>query len=213
MRYLFILSFSLLVISASAQRFPSEFWYPGEATLTSEEKVSGKIKYDLEIESIQIIVNDKVETYSANQLLYFSIKPENRPDRVFYSLPFRNETGYVRPQFFELVQHGNTTLLAREYVETRIQGSNARMVRTSRLNPFLDPMAPGMTTRAFLAYRVFIAKPSGKIIELGNSKKEVVSAFGDNQSDLKKYIKQEKLNMERLSDLAMLVTYYNRLTS
>ena len=57
-------------------------------------------------------------------------------------------------------------------------------------NPMWDTMP---VTREFLAYRLFIVNQKGVITELGGKKKDVINAFDSNQSDLKKYIKQEKL--------------------
>ena len=211
MRYLICSVFFLTFFSATAQRFPSEQWHVGKAVLSSGETVSGNIKYNLDI---QVEVEGRIVTYSANQVNYFSIKPQNdRPLRTFYSLPFRNETGYARPQFFELIKEGKVSLLAREYIGSQIQNTNTGLIRSVRFDPFFDPVLGNSVTRFYLAYNLFIVNPKGQITELGNSRKEVINAFDGNHSDLKKYIKQEKLKMERIADISMLVEYYNKITS
>ena len=212
---LFLLSFS---ITSWAQRFPSDEWYQGETTLSSGEEVKGQIKYDLELETIQVELNGKINTYNASQVVFFSIKPnEERPNRLFYSLPFRNETGYARPKFFEVITQGEVSLIAREYIARQTQSTQGRpWIGATRFDPMFnpDPLWNNMpVTREFLAYKLFIVNPKGDIRELGNSKKEVLRAFDGYQSDLKKYIKQEKLNMESIADISMLVRYYNKLTS
>ena len=79
--FIFFISISTLTF---AQMFPSEEWYVGEATLSSGEEVKGQIKYDLEIEAIQVETNGRINTYNASQVVFFSIKPnEERPNRLF----------------------------------------------------------------------------------------------------------------------------------
>lgn len=201
-----------------AQRFPSEQWYAGEATLSNGEEIKGQIKYDLTLETIQVEISGKINTYNASQVVFFSIKPnKERPDRLFYSLPFRNETGYARPKFFEIVTQGKVSLIAREYIATRTEGMQGRpWIGATRYDPLFNPDPRFNTTpirREFLAFKLFIVNPKGDIKELGNTKKEVLRAFDDYQSDLKKYIKQEKLKVESIADVSMLVRYYNKITS
>ena len=213
--FIFFISISTLTF---AQMFPSEEWYVGEATLSSGEEVKGQIKYDLEIEAIQVETNGRINTYNASQVVFFSIKPnEERPNRLFYSLPYRNETGYARPQFFEIITQGKVSLIAREYIATRSQNVQGRpWIGATRFDPMWNPnpMWDTMTvTREFLAFRLYIVNQKGIITELGSSKKDVINAFDNNQGDLKKYIKQEKLKMESIADVSMLVQYYNRISS
>lgn len=218
MKYLILFFLISLSITTWAQRFPSEEWYVGEATLSNGEEVTGQIKYDLELEAIQVEINGKLNTYNASQVVFFSIKPnEQRPKRLFYSLPFRNETGYARPKFFEVITQGEVSLIAREYIATRTQGVQRRpWIGATRYDPLFNPDPRWNTTptvREFLAYKLFIVTPEGKITELGDSKKEVIRAFDRNHNDLKKYIKQEKLRMESIADVSMLVQYYNKISS
>ena len=74
-----ILSLILLVVSISlaAQEFPSENWYVGRVTLTNGVEKEGVIKYDLESNSIQLSVDNKIETYHASQFYTFTILMKN----------------------------------------------------------------------------------------------------------------------------------------
>ena len=74
MRFVVIILAILLFSSRIyAQEYPSEMVHNGKVVLLSEEVIEGKIKYDLENDIIQVVVNGTVQTYSARKILYFTI--------------------------------------------------------------------------------------------------------------------------------------------
>ena len=60
---------------------------------------------------------------------------------------------------------------------------------------------------------LFLVDSDGRITPLSSKRNDVVAALGDHQKDIKKYIKEKKIKMDRVPDMADLVAYYNNLTS
>lgn len=217
MRY--IIGGLLLVLfcgNLSAQRlrfqFPSEMWHLGELTLKDGNKLEGAIKYDLQADAIQLNVNERIQTFAANQLEKFRIFQEDIGQyRTFYSIPYMNENGYKRPKLFELVFEGNTSLLAREFISIT--------TRTSR-NPYFrgstrfDPYGGARSTKVrFLDHNLYLVNQDGKISLLGSSRKDVIYSFEGKHSELRRFIKKERLKMDKIEDVASLVQHYNQLSS
>lgn len=212
MRTLSIVIFLLSVFTLSAQDFPSENWYVGNVTLTSGEQKEGVIKYDLESNSIQINIDNKIETYHASQFITFTIlmkKEELR--RSFYVLPYANVAGYKRPTIFELIHEGQTSLVAREYIATRNMNAGSNFYN-SRFGGFNDPYNRTFRQR-YLAFRLFLVDNQGAVTPLSAKRNDVIAALGDHQKELKRFIKDNKLKMDRVPDMADLIAYYNNLTS
>jgi len=209
-KYLLILLILVCVLPAAAQSFPQENWYVGSVTLSNGEQKEGTIKYDLETNSIQLQWNNKIETYHASQFITFSIYLEEEElYRNFYVLPLANTSGYKRPTIFELILEGEISLLAREYIATRNNAANNSFYG-SRFGAFNNPFPTTFTTQ-YLAFKLYLVDKKANITELNNNRKEVIAAFGDHQKELKKYIKEENIKMDRVADVAQLVNYFNQL--
>lgn len=208
----FIVSFSLFLIFQGgmlAQRFPSEFWHKGQVVLLDQNIRKGELKYDLIRETVQIRSGDKTETYDASQVMAFSFIQSNiNALRTFYSLQYETKAGYERPTFFEVFVEGKMTLFGREYEVTSSLDSNPG--RSSRFNsPLYNPFASFGTSASYLAFKLYFADSKGRIRESSNRTRDILNYFDDKQSELKKYIKKERLRLDDLADVAKLVRYYN----
>mgnify|MGYP005814704359 CR=1 FL=1 len=187
----------------------------GSVTLNNGSVLNGKIKYDLDADVILLIENgsSKVSTLSANQFQSFFIdSASGKGVRKFYAVPVVNQTGYRRPMIFELIQEGEKSLIAREYIARRTRTTSRSSFRMSIYDPFYDPFNTTYSFR-YLAYNLWLIDENAELSEIGNSRNEVLRAFGDHLTELKKYIKKEKLRMDKLEDLTKLVIYYNELNS
>lgn len=218
-----ILAFGALELGA--QNFPSDQWYVGEIRLSNNTYLKGKIKYDLEHDVVQLEQSGTVKTFSPKQVTSFRLKLAPRKlrgkiaqaqvtDRYFFSLPFTNNAGYKRPRFFEVVVEGKATLLAREYVTTVTNNAGNRQ----RLGRARDPRFGGLNarqpvaqTRRVLAHKMFLASLDGSIKELPNKRKDLLFMFRDHQSDMKTFMKEERLRMDQLYDVARFFIHYNTL--
>ena len=58
---------------------------------------------------------------------------------------------------------------------------------------------------------VFIKFKNNSIVEAPRNKKKFYAMFGDNSSKIKKFIKKNKLNIKKISDLTKIVAYLNTL--
>lgn len=202
------------VFQVEAQDFPSEQWHPGAVQLNNDTYVVGDVKYDLEHDAVQVQVNGKTKTYSSQQVASFKIRPKlQRKFRHFFTLPHVNKTGYKSPRFFEVVIEGTTTLLAREYVTTVSARNNT--LRQNRRIGLNDPTNRnlGGYTRTILAHRLYIVNLDGKIHELTGRKKDLFVVLKGHNDDLKKFIKNERIRLDRVNDMARLVGHYNSIST
>ena len=87
--------FVFLSLSVISQEFPSELLHEGKVTLVNGDTLEGKIKYDLENDLIQIVVNNTIQTFSARKIAFFSIYDASVDMfRTFYSIPYEIQPNY-----------------------------------------------------------------------------------------------------------------------
>lgn len=216
MKYkLLLLCWFLAISSISAQEFPQNEFHQGEIVLNDGSTQSGMIKYDLDADVIffQTSQNSAFLTYNVNQFSTFRILPfRAEKPRTFFTLPFRNPSGYKRPKIFEAIYDDKVSLVGREYIVVKSRPISSGFYRRSMYDPFFDPNERLFTIR-YLAYNLYIVDEDGEVILLGKRRKDVLGAFKSHKSELKKYMKKEKLRMDKLEDITQLVKYYNELLS
>lgn len=198
-----------------SQQFPGDQWHQGEAVLKDQTVVSGMINYDLEREVIMVNVGERTETYSAHLVMKFTIIQEGDERlRRFFSLPYVSQNGYKTiPRFFEVMIEGKMTLLAREYIDQITSGANQSRYSRNNWNNNIGMNNPNnqMFTRRFLSYNMFFLDHNGKLTEHTGRKKDIYSVLREETHQLKKYVKTNRLKMDRLVDVAKLVAHYNTL--
>tara|TARA_A100000171_G_scaffold47928_1_gene54670 strand:- start:8685 stop:9323 length:639 start_codon:yes stop_codon:yes gene_type:complete len=203
--FLFVL-FSFIVFGANAQVFPSELWHDGQVTLTDNSIKQGSVKYDLDRQTLQLKIGQRTETYDASQVASFSFLQESiNLRRTFYSLPYAIQNNYKRPVFFEVVIAGKMTLLVREYVVIRNNNTPSSFNSRYRYRDYSN----FNTSRSYLAYKMFFVKEDGVIRESSGKRNDILYEFGAARSELKKYVKKEKLKLDQIEDVAKLVLHYN----
>jgi hypothetical protein len=201
MRFSFaFLSTVLLLLSAAvhAQNWPFEYWHEGKLVLEKGDTLKGLIKYDLQQDLVQYTVEDKKgEVYTARKVLFFEIFDETvHKYRQFFALPYSNTSGYKTPMFFELLQDGKLTLLAREALEYKTYSS---------------PYNIGSASRLVLVYKYFFLKENGDIEEFHGNRNDLLSLMGKNGKQVQKYIKANRLKIDDKEDFTKVVGYYNSL--
>src|SRR5262245_33802181 len=106
--------------SVGAQDWPFELWHDGKIVLLEGDTLKGPIKYDLNQDVLQLNLKTKIEAYSARKVLFFEIFDITvHRYRQFFALPYTSPAGYRAPVFFELLEEGKLTLLAREALESK----------------------------------------------------------------------------------------------
>lgn len=196
-----------MAFGVNAQTFPSELWHDGEIRLTDGSVKTGNIKYDLDRQTVQLQIGERTQAYDASQVISFSFLQESiKARRTFYALPYAIQNNYKRPVFFEVVVAGKMTLLAREYVVIRNSPTTSSFNNRNRYSNYPN----FRESRSYLAHKMFFAKEDGVIRESSGKTNDVLNQFGNARSELKKYVKKERLKLDRLQDVAKLVQYFNQ---
>jgi len=207
-KYFYITLLSIFTMQlVQAQEFPSQVWHEGRLFLTNGEVLNGPLKYDLETNTVQR-KGSTIETFNATLIEYFEIFDEYYGGlRSFYSLPYAVNTDYEVPIFFELLVDGNNmTLLCREYitVENRMHGMG---MGGMYMNPMWGGPMMGMNKLAFNFYFL----QDGKIQKYSQKRKDLLNMMDDKSSEVKLFIRKNRLQHDRRGDLLRITSYYNKL--
>jgi hypothetical protein len=196
--FLSVLLSAQVVTVAHAQQWPFELWHDGKIVLESGDTLRGQIKYDLQQDLVQFNIPNKVaEAYSARKVLFFEIFDNTvRRYRQFFSLPYATNTDYKAPIFFELIEEGNLTLLAREALEYRT---------------YSNPYFIGSYSRLVLVNKYFFLNTRGDIESFSGQKNELLQRMGNQSDKVEKFIRTNRLRVDEKYDLARIIAYYNSL--
>ncbi len=186
-------------VAVHAQRhFPSELWHDGRLVLVDGDTLKGLVKYDLEQNVVQYVVNHKqAEIYSARKVLFFEIFDETvHKYRKFFALPYTNISNYKAPIFFELLEEGKMTLLSRELLEYKTYNNSFYV---------------GSYSRLVQTYYYYLMKEDGTIEDFRGNKNDLIALMGNKGKQVEKYIRANRLNFDDKYDVAEIVKYYNSL--
>lgn len=188
----------------SNAQLPPDAWHDGFVLLNDNDTIFGNLKYNFQSNLVQVAVNNKVQTFSAQSIQMFSINDGiSKRIREFYTVPYNLKGAYKTPIFFELLQEGEyLTLFAREVMVTDNM-------------PYYGNYyyAPGgnMFRRERLDYEFYFLKNDGKIIHYNKKKRELYYIMNDKSSEVKKYLKKNKARHDRASGLVRVTAFYNQL--
>lgn len=184
----------------TAQRFSSEVWHNGEIVLLDGDTLTGRVMYNMESQIVQFSNNNEtIQTYSPRKLLSFDLYDEILGSyRVFYVLPFEADGHNTTPYIFEVLFMGERiSLLRTEKVETVV-----------RSTPYIYG---GSYSTIEQVYTYFFVKPGGEIKAFDGKKSSLLRIMGDRSSQIRQYIKDNNMNLDRVSDLMKICSYYNSL--
>lgn len=198
MKGIWVIGLLIIFSGAQAQRFPFEFWHEGRLVLEEGDTIRGNIKYDLQNDLLQLEKDGKLESLTARKVVFFEIFDKSiKKYRQFYSLPYNTSGQYRAPVFFELLAEGKMTLLSRESIEYRSSPSSFYYY--------------GSTTRLVLVNKYFLLKDNGAIEAFTGNRNDLTYLMGNYGDTVEKYIKSNKLSIEKKYDFAQIVGYYNSL--
>lgn len=183
--------------SVKAQNnWPFELWHDGRIVLVSGDTLKGNVKYDLQQDLVQYdFSGTRTEVFTARKVLFFEIFDRTvNKYRIFFALPFHATTAYKTTMFFELLEEGKLTLLAREALEQRT---------------FSSPYYFGSYTRVVLVNKYFFLEENGDIVEFSGNRNDLLNKMGRKSGDVEKYIKSNRLKFDEKYDLAQIIAYYN----
>ena len=196
MKYLLSVLVGLFVHICAGQ-FSSEVWHDGFLVTSKNDTLRGKIKYDMESNSVQFYNDQFVRTFSSFQLVYFNIFDEVLDSyRQFYSIPYRLQTDYETPIIFELLYEGKLSLLSREIVVQEAVPAGAGVYT-------------GSIVRDRLSQAFFFVDKKGKLTNYNGKKSALFSIMQDKSSKVKSFIKQNKLRANTTRDLVRITAFYN----
>lgn len=189
----------LSVGAAQAQYFPSEYWHDGWLVSDENDTLRGEIKYDLPNDIVQVRYRDRINTFSSRKIVYLEFYDKTTENyRQFYSLPYAVNYDYKVPMLFELLYEGELSLLTREAV---IQ-ETVPAVQSYSLSGYNQ-------TRQRLDYSFYFLDKKGNIRLYNGKKPELQDAMRDRWSEVKSFMKKNRLSPDKIRDLVRIVAFYN----
>ncbi|MEM6524606.1 MAG: hypothetical protein AAGF85_04120 [Bacteroidota bacterium] len=200
MRFL-ITIYLLLPFTLTAQTFPNEIWHEGKAVRIEGDTLAGWIKYDMDKDIVQhtYAKNGTITTITPRSLVFFEIFDQLANQyRQFYVLPYNIRGNYRAPIIFELVYEGKKlTLLSREKLEYQVTSY-----------PYA---VSGTFNRLVLVFTYYFLTPDGRIEKFSGNRKDLLWKTKKKSAQMKKFVKTNRLKLERRGDLVKAVSYYNSL--
>jgi len=198
-RLVFIVCLALLAApEVTGQNFPSEYWHSGKIILLNSDTLKGEVKYNMTTDVVQFQAGEKVLTFTSQKVLYFEIFDVTvEYFRRFITLPFNIRPNYKVPRIFELLMEGEISLLAREQI----------IEQTNTNNLYFNPYST--FTSQQLQYTYYFVDRKGKVTEYTMKKRDLLSTLRKKEPQIRKFINQNKLKVDRKADLIRIITYYN----
>ena len=195
--YLIICLF-LTQLRAHSQQFSSEVFHQGFLVTAHKDTLNGKLKYDLEVNIVTIIHQGKTKSFSSNNVFYFEIFDQILNNyRQFYSIPHHVNIDYKIPVFFEVVYEGRLSLLRRERIIIQMVNTTAAYWGGA-----------GVRQRT-IHYNYFFLDENGTITFFTGRKKDLIRFMRDKQNQVTHFIKQNKLDTNKMGDLIRITAFYN----
>ncbi|MEQ9467348.1 MAG: hypothetical protein RLN88_08040 [Ekhidna sp.] len=198
MRYSLTIMLVCLGLGLHAQQFSSEVFHEGFLVTTDKDTIKGSLKYDLDANTLIVFNKGKTITFSSHKVFYFEIFDSILDNyRQFYSIPYTVNINYKIPVFFELVYEDKLSLLAREHIVSQTVNSSSAY------------WGGGNTTRLIIKYSFYFLDSEGKITYFSGKKKELLEFMRKKQSDVKKFMKDNKLDPDEMADLVRITAFFN----
>ena len=200
--FLYLILLLLVPLQGTGQSFPSQVWHEGRLVLQNQDTVYGELKYNMESNVVQVKLNRRMKTFSAQQILFFEfLDKTNNKFRQIYALPYDLVGNYKAPVFFEVIYENTLTLLAREAI----------VQETSNRYNYYYRGFDRSNTRTVLDYEYYFLGPQGDIERFNEKKNDLLNFFGNQNQTVEQYMKENKLNVGNRSDLVKIIAYYNSL--
>jgi len=170
-----------------------EDFKPGEIYTIDNILYKGPLRYDIYADEIEFKANDIVYCIAEPQkIVYVKIEKST----FIYIHPDEKEN--IKGSFYELLVEGEVQLLLKR---------NTAFLKAEAAKPYTDPK-PNRLERMNDIYFLLIDKGLPQLI---TSKKSIINALSEKNSDISRYIKKQKISTREKGDLIKLVMYYNSL--
>lgn len=198
MRYLFAFLLTTGSIGLSAQTFSSDVFHEGFMVTSEKDTIKGNLKYDLDANILTVIHRGKTKSFSSHKVFYFEIFDTILNNyRQFYSIPYTVNFDYKIPVFFELAYEGKLSLLAREHIVSQTVNTSSAY------------WGGGTGTRLVVQYTFYFLDSKGNITYYSGRKKDLLTFMRRKQTDIKKFIKDNKLDTDEMADLVRITSFFN----
>ncbi len=189
---------TLLSLLGWAQKFSSEVFHQGFLVTAEKDTLQGRLKYDMETNIVSMLAKGKIRTFSSHKVFYFEINDEVlNTYRQFYSIPHTVNYDYKIPILFELLYEGPLSLLTRETIIQQAQSAGSPYWGGSNFS------------RAVVEYTFYFLDSRGEISFYSGRKRDLLLIMRKKQSDVKKYMKDNKLDSDDVRDLIRITAFYN----
>lgn len=165
---------------------------------SDRDTIKGQIKYEMEANVVSMVIDGKIKTFSSHKVFYFEINDAVLTTfRQFYSIPHKVNFSYKIPVFFELLYEGPLSLLAREALVQQTHNAGSPYWGSSTYQ------------RTVVQYSFFFLDTKGEITRFSGRKRDLLEIMIKKQSEVKKFIKENKLSTDSVRDLIRIVAFYN----
>jgi hypothetical protein len=211
--FLFIISFSLIHSSASAQLFiknsnKNDRWIHGKVLLKSGERFEGKISFDnLSAHGlIKMKSNDSIALGNVYNTLEFSFNDSAKMrKRTFYSI---NLNG--KQSFAEMLLQGKWILLFGKTEITVAKSANTAITHTTLKDGTYVPYPTKYNSHK--TYKYFLVDLNSLTTQEIN-KDNILSSLPDKAAELEDFISNQNLKFRKTEDYITLLNEYEELKS
>ncbi|WP_338224592.1 hypothetical protein [Algoriphagus confluentis] len=200
----------LLLVGAlpllAQNHFPSDRWYQGKIYCTDGQIYSGRVKYDLDHNLVQL-QTETISTFTAFTVSHFEIQNEtDKKLRSFYSIPYSENGDNETSVFFEILTEGDDiALLCREYIATHYRNEGTKGV--IGMNP-----SNGLKTSTGyrLAFKYYFFKDT-EVQRYSLKKKDLFTMLPGYDDEISLFMRKNRLDHDKRGDLIRITAYYNEL--
>ncbi len=198
MKTYFTLVLFFCFLNFSNAQFSYQEWHNGIVITTDNDTIQGEIQYNFETNTITLSKDENVRAFSSYKVVYFEIFDKILQSyRQFYTIPYKLKTEYETPVIFELLYEGPLSLLARERVVQETASFGNYGVQGPRV------------VQDVVNYQYYFLHKDGSIEIYLETKTDLYRIMSDKKSDIKVYIKENKLKHDMLRDLIRITSFYN----
>ncbi len=176
------------------QQFLNPDWQQGSVILADSSKINDlQLRYNLATKEIQFLNDDEIYAIALNNKI-------NRvviANRNFLYSGFKYED--IRDgDFFEILVDGKCRLLLRR---------TAKFIKAQKAEAYKQPEP----AKYEIIETYYLKKGENPALYMRTRKKSVLEMLSVKETEIKKYIKSERLRVSRQEDLVKLITYYNKI--
>jgi hypothetical protein len=170
-------------------------WSTGTVTFAENKIVENiPIKYNAKDEEVYFKGEDGATMRFKEPVKAFTLKEDNNKLHYFQK-GFPNQSGITNNMYLEVLAAGKT-----QFLEKR-----GKTIVESKA------YASGTTDKQFLDVTKFYVFAPDKFEQVKKDQKSIIEVLKDKQTELTKYIADNKLNLKNETDIVKLFNYYNSL--